>query len=86
MQKGGYQIVDLKNKKLTIGVGMVYDGIYEIIEGTRKATLLSGINIGGTEYHDTYIDFTVNGSDFIGTVFGKKITVTNNDVVTVTNN
>lgn len=86
MQKGGYQIIDLKNKQLTIGTGMVYNGVYELIEGTSKPILLSGINIAGKEYHDTFIDLTVSGSSFIATVYGKKITITDNDVVTITNN
>lgn len=85
MTKGGYQIIDLKNKQLTSGTGMVYEGIYDLIEGTRKAILVSGLNVGGTEYHDTFVDFTVNGSNFEGTIYGKTITISDTDVVTVTN-
>lgn len=85
MLKGGYQIIDLKNKKLTSATGMVYDGIYDKIEGTRKAILISGLNVGGTEYHDTFVELTVDGTDYKGTIYGKTITISDKDVVTVTN-
>ena len=84
MVKGGYQIIDLGNKKLTIGTGMVYDGIYDKIEGTRKAILVSGLNVGGTEYHDTFVELTVSGTDYTGTIYGKTITISDKNVVTVT--
>lgn len=85
MEKGGYQIIDLGNKNLTLGVGMVYKGIYDLIEGTRKPVYLSGLQIGGVEYHDTYVNLTVSGSTYTGTVYGKTITIDDNDVVTVKN-
>lgn len=85
MNKGGYQIIDLENKELTLGVGMVYNGIYDKVEGTRKPILISGLNIGGVEYHDTYVDFTVSGTNFVGSVYGKNITISDVDVVTVSN-
>lgn len=85
MLKGGYQIIDLKNKELESGVGMVFDGIYDKIEGTRKAILISGLNVGGTEYHDTFVELAVNGSNYEGTIYGKTITISDVDVVTVTN-
>lgn len=85
MNKGGYQIIDLENKELTLGVGMVYNGIYDKVEGTRKPILISGLNIGGVEYHDTYVDFTVSGTNFVGSVYGKTITISDVNVVTVSN-
>lgn len=85
MVKGGYQIIDLKNKILTSGVGVVYDGIYDKVEGTRKPILVSGLNVGGTEYHDSFVDFTVSGTTFTGTIYGKTITIADTDTVTVTN-
>ena len=85
MTKGGYQIIDLKNEALTSGVGVVYDGIYDKVKGTRKPILVSGLNVGGTEYHDSFVDFTVSGTTFTGTIYGKTITIANTDTVTVTN-
>ena len=64
MLKGGYQIINLENKDHEIGVGMDHEGIYDKIEGTRKAILLSGIVIGGVEMHDVFAPVTRNGSNF----------------------
>lgn len=86
MNKGGYQIIDLEGKQLTLGTGMQYEGLYEKIEGTRKPCYVSGINIGGTEYHDCYVNFSVNESAFEGELYGNTITVENTDVVTVKKN
>lgn len=36
MSKGGYQIIDLKNKNHNIGEAVHHEGIYDKIEGTRK--------------------------------------------------
>lgn len=85
MNKGGYQIVDLGGKSFTLGTGIVVDGTYDKIKGTRKPIYVSGIVIAGTEYHDTYVDFTVNKTNFEGTIYGKKIVVQNNDTVTISN-
>ena len=85
MNKGGYQIVDLGDKSFTLGTGIVVDGAYDKIKGTRKPIYVSGIVIAGTEYHDTYVDFTVNQTNFEGTIYGKKIVVKNDDTVTISN-
>ena len=85
MTKGGYQIIDLKDVKLTLGTGVTFKGVYNQIKGTRKAILVSGLNIAGTEYHDTFVDFTVSSTTYTGTIYGKTITVTNEDLVTVAN-
>ena len=60
MKIGGYQIIDLKGKNLTTDVGMVYEGIYELIEGTTKPILLSGIQVDDTEYQDVYVSVSIN--------------------------
>ena len=85
MNKGGYQIVDLGGKNFTLGTGIVVNGTYDKIKGTRKPIYVSGIVIAGTEYHDTYVDFTVNQTNFEGTIYGKKIVVKNDDTVTISN-
>lgn len=84
MRTGGYQIIDLQNKQLTANTGMVYPGVYDQIEASNKVKLVSGLNVGGTEYDDCYVNFTVSGSNFVGTAYGMTIKVENTDVVTVT--
>ena len=86
MNKGGYQILDLKNKSFALGTGAVVAGVYGKIAGTKKPILVSGIMIAGTEYHDTYVDFTVVSNAFEGTIYGKKISIANTDMVTISEN
>lgn len=93
MTKGGYQIIDLGNIEHRLEQGMVHDGIYDKIEGTRKAILLSGINVQGVEFNDTYIFPCVNGSNFVAVVGDNPTTneryvinIQDNDVVTFTKN
>lgn len=83
MKIGGYQIIDLEDKNLVTGTPTQYKGLYDKIEATRKPVLLCGITIDGKEYHNTYTAFYVDGSNFTATVYGKTITLTDNDVVTI---
>ena len=91
MTIGGYQIINLNDENHSLGKGMVHEGIYEKIEGTRKPILLSGIVVAGVEYHDTYIFPTVNGSSYVAVV-GRNptantelhINIEDTDVVTFT--
>ena len=86
MNKGGYQILDLKNTNFALGTGAVVAGAFETIRGTKKPILVSGIVIAGTEYHDTYVDFIVVSNAFEGTIYGKKITIASTDTVTISEN
>ena len=90
MNKGGYQILDLKNKSFTLGTGAAVAGSFDTIAGTKKPILVSGIVIAGKRYNDTYVDFTIatTGSNiyFAGTMHGKNIRITNKDIVTISEN
>ena len=88
MIRGGYKIIDLKNKELTVDVGMVYEGIYESIESTNKPILLSGLNIGGKEYPDFWAFPEIYESNYYFILTSSsgdttKITIEDTDVVTV---
>lgn len=65
MIKGGYQIIDLENRDLRNNTGTQYEGVYEKIEGTRKAVLISGLNVQGVEYHDMFVFPVVQGTAFV---------------------
>ena len=88
-RKGGYKIIDLKNKELQIGVGMVYDGIYDAIESTTKQILISGLNIDGLEVNDLPVIFTSVESSYQAIIplstGDKYINVNDNDVVIINN-
>ena len=90
MNKGGYQILDLKNTRFALGTGVIVPGAFSTIRGTKKPILVSGIVIAGTTYNDTYVDFTSvkNGLAVTleGTIYGKKITIAMNDGVTISEN
>lgn len=79
MKKGGYQILDLKGQTS----GSTIDGIYELLEGNTKPVLVSGLVVGGVEYRDAFVEFTVSESNFVGTVYGKTITITSLNVFTI---
>ena len=85
--KGGYKLIDLKESKLTVGGGGVtVKGIYNSIENSyNKPLILTGINIGGVERNDVFIDFSVNSGNYVANISAtEKITITNADLVTVT--
>lgn len=84
--KGGYKLIDLKENKLTVGgSGVTVKGIYNSIENSyNKPLILTGINIGGIERNDAFIDFTYNSGNYVANISAKeKITITNADLVTV---
>lgn len=82
--RGGYQIIDLKNKNLTDGVGTKYDNVYDAMKGTKKTVLITGMKVNDVEYRDCYVDFTLSGTAYVGTIYGKQIKIENTDVVTIT--
>ena len=89
MKKGGYQILDLKNHNFTSGSSYSYPGCYDLISGTKKAILVSGLNIAGTEFNDFYGLFIVSSGNLVYKdtiqVTGKTLTITvkSDDTITV---
>lgn len=85
--KGGYKLIDLKDCKLTVGGnGVTVKGIYNSIENSYNKTLiLTGINIGGVERNDVFIDFSDDSGSYVSNISAtEKITITNADLVTIT--
>lgn len=87
MIKGGYKIIDFNDSPLTTdGEAVTIEGIYDTVEASyRKPLLLSGLNIDDIERNDVYATPTISGSDFVFTAYGKTITITDADAVTVVN-
>ena len=83
--KGGYKLIDLKDSKLTVGEGVTVKGIYNSIKNSyNKPLILTGINIGGVERNDVFIDFAFNSGNYVANISAtEKITITNADLVTV---
>lgn len=82
MVKGGYQIINLDNVEHKQNVGVVHDGIYSKIKGTQKPIMISGINIGGLDYHDCYVKPKDVNSKYEFEMYGYKVTIDSDDVVT----
>lgn len=85
--KGGYKLIDLKDSKFTVGGdGITIKGIYNSIENSyNKPLILTGINIGGIEKNDVFVDFAVDSGSYVANISGtEKITITNADLVTIT--
>lgn len=86
---GGYQVIDLQSKPLTGSAGtlVVIPGIYNAIEGTKKALLVENIvdASSGTaaELRDEFAQAKVVGTDFVITLpsQGKLIVVNDDDEV-----
>ena len=64
MSKGGYQIIDFKNVNHTLGVGVVHEGLYDLIEGTRKPIMISGVVFEGKEYGDRFVSIETFEGDY----------------------
>lgn len=85
--KGGYKLIDLKESKLTVGGnGVNVKGIYKSIENSyNKPLILTGINIGGIDRNDIFIDFSYDSGSYVANISAtEKITITNSDLITIT--
>lgn len=88
MVAGGYQIVDFKEKALTVGTEATIDGVYESIEKCAgKPTVVRGLKYGGTVKSGFYALFVLSSTSYVATVtdLGVTITVADDDGVTVAN-
>lgn len=84
--KGGYKLIDLKDNKFTVGgAGITISGIYHSIEASyNKPLILTGINIGGIERNDIFVDFADDSGNYVANISTKEsITITNADLVTI---
>lgn len=82
--KGGYKIIDFKDINLVTGIGIRIDGVYNAIKSNyRKAILISGISIDGVKMADSFVELLVEGTKYTGTLYGKTLTITNTDSVTI---
>lgn len=86
MIKGGYKIIDFNDAPFTTGGETItIDGIYDSVKlSCRKPLLFSGINIDGIKRNCVYVIPLISGSNYVFTAYGKTITITNADAVSVT--
>lgn len=78
-----YTIVDLKNTSLS-GSSATIAGVHAQIAKANCPIRLTGINYGGTKYKDAFVKFSASSTSFVSeAVYGKVITVTNTNGVTI---
>ena len=82
--KGGYSLIDLSKVSFTTdGSAVVVSGIFNTIKNTTKRVVLSEMKLDNKLLADTSITFELIDGDYVGIFNAKKITVTNDDKVTV---
>ena len=80
-----YAIVDLKGTSLS-GSSATVSGVHAAISKANCPIKLTGINYGGTKYKDAFVRFSASSTSFVSEpVYGKVITVTNADGITIAN-
>lgn len=80
-----YAIVDLQGKSLS-GSSVTIAGVHGAIGKANCPILLKGINFGGTKYKDAFVKFYASSTSYVSeAVYGKVITVTNVNGITIAN-
>lgn len=88
---GGYQIIDLKGTNFTVDVASKVEGIYSLLEGTKKVKLFENFSIAGVEKDARFVvgRFAQDANYFVGG-FGysedgdvMSIEITSEDMVTI---
>lgn len=78
----GYKIIDLKNISLS-STAVTITGIYDSIESNyRKALLLANIVIDSVEKANVFTYADVDSGNYVISVYGGTITITDEDAVT----
>lgn len=94
MLTGGYQIIDLQEKAITVGGSAVTigDNIFNKIKNSGMPVLVKGLKVGTTIYRPAYVNFQAGTNKFVGTFDVVKstngltasiITITNADKASV---
>lgn len=80
--KGGYQLIDLQGNDLSSGFTL--EGLHQVITlSNNKPLLVTGIVISGTKKNDVYTTAEKSGDDYTFTIYGKTLTISDADAVTV---
>jgi hypothetical protein len=87
--RGGYKIIDFNGKALTSGTEATIKGAYEAATNPYgKATLISGLVVGGVSYPEFYAPFISDAGtmEAVATINEATITISvaAGDAVTVT--
>lgn len=89
---GGYQLLDFKGYNFTSGTYAAKANhgleLYDLIKGTNKRTIVSGLVVGGIEYDDFEANFAVSGPNYVAKILigesSLNIKITDIDTITIT--
>lgn len=84
MIKGGYQIVDLKEKALPATIAGTHAVLDEVFGKTKKSVKLSGLVVSGAVVPDMEAYVTLSSTTYTIHAGARTITVTSADLVTDT--
>lgn len=81
MKTGGYVIIDLENVQIG-GIEKTIRGIYDAVKNANgHAILLSGLNVGGASYGDTFVNVKEGEGKYTIVVQGNQIEISSADEV-----
>ena len=81
MKTGGYVIIDLENVQIR-GIAKTIRGIYNAVKNANgHAVLLSGLNVNGTSYGDTFVSAKEETGKFTIVAHGNQIEISSTDEV-----
>lgn len=83
-RNGGYKILDIGGYPLTDKTAKTIPGLYERMESTNKALLLSGLVVDDVEYDDCFVQATAGESKYTFTAYGISFELTSADALTAT--
>lgn len=84
--RGGYQVVDLKNTDFTPETAVKISNVYNLVNSNSKAVLLSGIVINGETYNDLFISLYKVDYKYTAKVYDYYIVIDDENNVTFTSN
>lgn len=84
--RGGYQVVDLKNTDFTPETPTKISNIYNLVNSNSKAVMLSGIVINGETYNDLFISLYKVDYKYTAKVYDYYIVIDEENNVTFTSN
>lgn len=79
---GGYQIVDLQNTLLNQDTNKKIDGVYSLVNSTRKVIMFSGINIYGIELDNTLSSVVKIDGNYVANLYGNYLVIHEDDTIT----
>lgn len=79
---GGYKVISLAGKNFEVEGEQTFPGIYDKIEDTNRAILVSGLVVDSVEVDDFFAGVTISGQDYVLSGNGYELNIAADDGVT----